>query len=544
MSDSTQPSTWKSIELPTILSWKGLRQRIRISRPVMAHGIIACRIQPFCIMTLVGVWAASPLHAVCRQDQIIIPNRVGVETQDSERIRPTDSTTVEKESIKTSVVSVLRNDGRWVMGSLQNIGPERWSMLIRDAGMPSLQDFPTSEIVAFVVRREGLRPAVGSTAEIRQQSEVSLLRTTPLSLGVIQTIDGQRIPGTFRVVNGIAMWDHRWIGAIPIDLEQISTLRMLADRSAPQFPDSDAVLLINGDVLRGFVDKLDEDVTISSLQSQALREGEPSAEQRSSSVDDKAKQPIAESRDTSAQPVEKVIEQRASSASDAASRTVSMSRVAAITLAEMPTQPRDGVDIWTSDGSLVAARSLTFNGEVGWGFQLATEWLSKSRSKPTSDNSAADPVAGVLTPNRFIPLSDCSFEYVRDPAESYLYNTSRFVNIARSERFLLGCADISIEGPCAVRFALPKATQVEGTLLTGVVRIVEPAPSDAKVQISLGFENGARETITLDASKRMQMFVVRADVNSSPVVVVQLGDGGNGIIGDRVLLERTAVITR
>ena len=219
-----------------------------------------------------------------------------------------------------------------------------------------------------------------------------------------------------------------------------------------------------------------------------------------------------------------------------------MNRVAAIALAEMPTEPRDGLEIWTSDGSLVAARNLTFNRDTGWGFQLASDWLSKFRSKPTSDNSAADPIAGVLDRSRWTPLSSCSIEYRRDETDSYLYDTVRLSSVARRERFLLGCADVLIEGPCTVRFNVPTDTPLEGTLLTGVMSITEPAPSDVRVEVSVCFEGGLSETFVLDGTSRTKPFVIRATAGVTPVVVVKLNDGGNGIIGDRIVLERTALV--
>ena len=218
------------------------------------------------------VEVGTALRAATLQDEIVIPIGVGAELQGAERKQSTDSASVTVDQTASMVVSLLLNDGNWITGTLQSIRADSWSIVVRSARSASEQDLAVADIVAFVVRRQPLRPAIGSETEFRQPNEGSLLRVAPLSLGVIETVDGQRIPGTFRVVNGVAVWDHRWIGAIPIDLEQVSNLRMIADRIAPQTADSDAVLLVNGDVVRGFVDELVEDLKLSVLQPTTAQE--------------------------------------------------------------------------------------------------------------------------------------------------------------------------------------------------------------------------------------------------------------------------------
>lgn len=493
----------------------------------------------------------TALRAAPLQDEIVLPVGVrvegqGGELQGAERKQSMDSASVHVDQTASTGVSLLLSDGRWITGTLQSIRPDSWSIAVRSAGSASEQDVAVADIVAFVVRRQRLRPAIGSETEFRQPSEGSLLRVAPLSLGVIETVDGQRIPGTFRVVNGVAIWDHRWIGAIPIDLEQVSNLRMIADRSAPQTADSDAVLLVNGDVVRGFVDALDEDLKLSVLQPMTIQETAQSGNAARETADQQAEQTVSGEADkpnqSSTADSKNTTSKNVVPAENSSTRNIAMNRVAAIALAEMPIEPRDGVEIWTSDGSLVAARNLTFNRETGWGFELASDWLSKFRSKPTSDNSAADPIAGVLDRSRWTPLSSCSIEYRRDEPNSYLYDTADLSSVGRRERFLLGCADVVIEGPCTVRFNVPNNGSLEGMLLTGVISITEPAPSDVRVEVSIGFEGGPSETIVLDGVSRTKPFVLRATAGVEPVVVVTLNDGGNGIIGDRVVLERTALV--
>ena len=522
------------------LSWCPLQQRCNalVATPVLrTHAVVAA----FAL-------ASRTLYAATLQGEVVLPAGIGEKPQEAERERTADATSVVRDESNSTVVSVLLGDGRWALGRLQSVREDSWSILTRDAGAVSQRDIAATEIIAFVVRRQGLRPAIGSDAEFRQQGEGSLLRVTPLSLGVIDTVDGQRIPGTFRVVNGIAYWDHRWIGALPIDLEQVSNLRMIADRWAPQTADSDAVLLINGDVVRGFVEAIGEDLTVSAAPLSTVLENARSTSDPNERIDHTTENPSApgarEPTPPSDQNPNQAPNQPPSQTADSTNTKASSQPENESTRSiEMPTDSRTGLEVWTSDGSLVAARNLTFDEGRGWGFQLASDWLFKARSKPTSDNSAADPIAGILDRSRFTPLSACSAEQVREPSDSYLYGTSDLWSVSRAERFLLGCADVSIEGPCTVRFEIPTAKALTDTLLTGVVSIMEPAPADVRLEVTIGFERGASETFVLDGTTRTKPFVIRASADATPTGVVTLSDGGNGIIGDRIVLERTAFLT-
>jgi hypothetical protein len=513
--------------------------------------LVASRVLRLLTAVAALAFASSSLRASILQAEVILPANIGGELQETERERSAESKAVVRDESNATIVSVLLRDGRWTLGRLHSVRADSWSLLVRDAGSVSERDIASNEIIAFVVRRQGLRPAIGSDAELRQQGEGSLLRVTPLSLGVIDTIDGQRIPGSFRVVNGVAYWDHRWIGALPIDLEEVSRLRMIADRWAPQSADSDTALLVNGDVVRGFIDAISEDLTISATPLPPTLEGvgsntdpnEPLHRTKEEAAPRRVQEPVPTPNREPSQVAESTNETQKSQKEGASTRKIAMNRVAAIALAEMPAEPRTGLEVWTSDGSLVAARNLTFEESRGWGFQLASDWLSKVRSKPTSDNSAADPVAGVLDRSQFTPLSTCSVEQVREKSDSYLYGATNLWSVERSERFLLGCADVSVEGPCTVRFTSPTIDSTEETLLTGVVSIMEPAPIDVRLEVTIGFERGTSETFVLDGTTRTKSFVIRASAGVKPVVVVKLSDGGNGIIGDRIVLERAALLS-
>jgi hypothetical protein len=466
----------------------------------------------------------------------------------------------------TPTLSLLLSDGSWKVGRLASVGTEGWRLAVRGgAGFESVLVAPT-DVIAFIVRRSSLLPALGSDAELRRCTEGSLLQVTPLSLGVIETVDGQRLPGTFRFANGRALWDHRWIGTVPVDLERISTLRMIADRSAPVSTDSDSVLLVNGDIVHGFVDGIGESVELSPLEpvgrdetgssvgtddsgSENPAPSEPEDGSKEADPSDQARNPSdkSASQSPSESGPKSGPKSRPAAASQATSepkdRRIPMERVAALALAEMPPVPRDGIDIWTADGSIVGAKSLSFTDPVGWSFTLDADWLRAIRSQPTADNQAADPLGGVLDRRRFLALADCPSRIVRDAdSDTYRYRSDRPARLRKADRYLLGCTEIEIDGPSTIAFEMPERFGEVGTIATGMVALKEPCSTDTRVEIVLSFCGSSGDRIVLDGSRRCQSFTLRSAGKPAGGLTISVRDAGNGVMGDRIVLERAALI--
>ncbi len=500
-------------------------------------------------MLVVGtcVWASLSDGSVFAQDRVVLrpgpaEMRQGGDTNTDEAIGATSQSSPSELSGNIPTVSLLLADGSWRVGRLESVGADGWKLAVRSSAGIDSQSIPSGDAIAFVVRRSALRPALGSDAESRSCAEGSLLQVAPLSLGVIDTNDGQRLPGTFRIVNGSAVWDHRWIGTIPLSLDRVASLRMIADRRAPGSAEADTVLLLNGDIVRGFIDSIAEELKVSPLDPVGGATGEGVAE--SSNRDDQgAEEPVPEQNRQDASTREEARGDDGDGDREVQGRDISMERVAAFTLADMPVEPRSGIDIWTADGSIVGAESLAFVAPIGWSFTLGAEWLRKIRMQPTSDNQAADPLAGVLDRDRFLPLAVCRTGVESTATDlGYRYRSDRPARPRDASRFLLGCTEIEIDGPSSISFEIPDRFRVAETVLTGLVSIAEPCPTDVRVEIVVSFGGTASDRIVLDGARRCQPFTIRSRGDTKSGVTISVGDGGNGVAGDRIVLERTALI--
>ncbi|MFM7262015.1 MAG: hypothetical protein ACKO3W_15605 [bacterium] len=511
---------------------------------------------------ILGVCASITAPQAWAQDRLVVQQapaeiRRGTDADAKETAGSTTSNTETASGEVPPIISLLLEDGSWRVGRLESIGTDGWRLLVRAAGGTEPLLVPIDDAIAFVIRRNSLRPALGSDAETHNCAEGSLLQVAPLSLGVIDTNDGQRLPGTFRIANGTAVWDHRWIGTIPVSLDRISSLRMIADRRAPGSAEGDTILLLNGDVVRGFIDTIADEITVSPLDSPVGSGGvfnSGSLPKPERLVQDSG-EPTPKSevvtpagngdpdRDAGDPDREKRASDRALETPNGDRRRIPMERVAALTLAEMPTEPRSGTEVWTSDGSIVGAENLAFTTPVGWSFTLGSDWLRGVRSRPTSDNQAADPLAGVLDRDRFLPLAACQRGVgSSSSALGYRYRSDRPARLRDSARFLLGCTEIEIDGPTSISFKIPDRFIATNAVLTGMLSIAEPCPSDARVEVLVSFGGTSGERIVLDGARRCQSFTMRSQGDIASGVSISISDGGNGVVGDRIVLERTALI--
>jgi len=545
MPDPLQPASWESPRTTWMADFVCRHEGMRHSPRVALQ-------RRFCtsrFMLFVGAWVGASLSggSVLAQDRVVLqqgPTEMlrGADANTNQTIGATSQSSSSEIGGSIPTVSLLLADGSWRVGRLESLDSDGWKLAVRSSAGVTSQNIPSGDAIAFVVRRSALRPALGSDAESRTCTEGSLLQIAPLSLGVIDTNDGQRLPGTFRIANGSAVWDHRWIGTIPLSLDRIASLRMIADRRAPGSADADIILLLNGDIVRGFIDSITEKLEVSPLETvgRATAEGEADSSKRNA----EGTQELAQEKSLEGSSVRDEA-RRDDSDGDRhiQHRDISMERVAAFTLADMPVDPRSGIDIWTADGSIVGAENFAFSAPMGWSFTLGTDWLRRIRAQPTSDNQAADPLAGVLDRDRFLPLAVCRAGVARTAADlGYRYRSDRPTHLRDSSRFLLGCTEIEIDGPSSISFEIPDRFRVAETVLTGLVSIAEPCPTDVRVEIVVSFGGTASERIVLNGTRRCQPFSLRSRGDMKSGVTISVGDGGNGVAGDRIVLERTALI--
>lgn len=392
-------------------------------------------------------------------------------------------------------IRALLGDGTWTRAQLVSIGGGEWKVA-DDAGTERV--ILESEVIAFIVDR------ARATADPQADTEVP----SPISYGSLEFTNGQRLPGSFRATRDANLWDHRWIGAVPLDLEQIATLRVRGARTPDRRAEGDTILLLNGDALTGFVEKLGEDVEF---------------------------EPLADADAADAKPER---------------RTVSMDRIAAISLAKSEAPRAAALRIWAVDGSLVDATALRYDGRSGWGFNLADPLLAKVRHARTGADAppSANPIAGLLRGEQLVPLASAGKPALSVPAEHHHFGSDRAVRVGSTERALLGLASIELAGPIVARFPRPAALDgVDGSVVFSCeIALAEPAPRDARVDVEIRIGSGASARCTLDgARRRVPITIEQRDLGrgaESGQLEITVTDGGNGIAGDAIMLERACFI--
>lgn len=398
-------------------------------------------------------------------------------------------------------VELLGSDGHWTSGVLESLDAQGWRIRAGagDSNVSNVVVVPAASVAACLV----LPPAGERAATAGPRLPDAPL--VPLSLGVLETRDGQRLPGSLRVERGATTWDHRWIGAIPLDLERLAWLRLLGEVAPPVRPDADVVRLANGDLVTGFVDSIGADVVVEPLD-------------------------------------EKPVD-----AAGAAPRRIPLERVAAIGFAAVGAPPAVGTVAWTVDGSIVGTRALAFDAERGWGFTLVDPWLASVRAARTSDNSAADPVAIVTEPSRFLPLAACRVASVERIEGEFRASLGSAVHAGDRFSGLLGLASLAIEGGVVARFAPPDGVALRASLggeivFTADLVLAESTPADAAVDVEVALGADPPQRVRLDRDRRRAACVLRAPAVAGTEIAIRVGDAGNGPVGDRILVERGVLL--
>ena len=381
-------------------------------------------------------------------------------------------------------VRVLVKDGSWVEGSLGSADAEKWTISVGSAKEP--RAIPTASIVAFL--------SAGTGAEANPPA--------PLSAGMLELTTGERLPGSLRTgTPGGYAWDHRWIGAIPVALEDMAVLRIRGANAPERRADADTVLLLNGDTITGFVDSIGESIVCETIDGAA---GEATEK-----------------------------------------RSVSMDRAAAISFAIADAIPMRGSRFWTMDGSVVDGSDLRYDAADGWGFTLVNPKLAETRGKRTSDNNAANPVAAVFATARMTPMAAFGRPSVSVPAGQYHYGFEDSVRIAPADRAMLGLASIEIDGPVAARFTVPASarTDADACVFSCEIALRAPFPGDAKVDVEVRLGTETSRRIRLDAGTPRETVRLESAASGAEHLTIVIEDGGNGVVGDSVELRRANMIS-
>jgi len=387
-----------------------------------------------------------------------------------------------------TVVRALLGDGTWTRAQLVSIGDGTWRMA-DDASKE--QVIRESDVIAFIVDRSR------GAADASSESEVP----SPISYGSLEFANGQRLPGNFRATRDANLWDHRWIGAIPVALEDMAVLRIRGANAPERRADADTVLLLNGDTITGFVDSIGESIVCETIDGAA---GEATEK-----------------------------------------RSVSMDRAAAISFAIADAIPMRGSRFWTMDGSVVDGSDLRYDAADGWGFTLVNPKLAETRGKRTSDNNAANPVAAVFATARMTPMAAFGRPSVSVPAGQYHYGFEDSVRIAPADRAMLGLASIEIDGPVAARFTVPASarTDADACVFSCEIALRAPFPGDAKVDVEVRLGTATSRRSRLDAGTPREAVRLESAASGAEHLTIVIEDGCNGVVGDSVELRRANMIS-
>lgn len=465
-----------------------------------------------------------------------------------------------------SFVKLLIDDGSWRAGEVRALNEREWTIMERsnatDPATGLLAVIPRASVIAGVVQRWALDP-VPSTYYDRDGKLASI--STPLSAGLLELDDGQRLPGLYQSTSLGAAWEHRWIGTIALDPMRIASISMLAAREIARRADSDVVLLLNGDVVTGFVESLGSDVVLEPLAGAASTPTSTTSSTTASATSNAPTTPASidqadrtgsshDARDSVA--ATDSAESTASTGSNDVVRRIPVDRVGAVAFTMIDAPQPSGALMWTMDGSLVRGRGLAFSAEAGWSFELSDPLLLKARPNSTADNLAADPVGFVADATRWLPLASCATPVLRVPDGAFQYGVDRAVRIESRAESALGLATIEITGSAEASFAIPQSMRALSShiVFSTTVALAEPAPADARVeitvQLSAGVTGGSSstvsssttQTIVLDATHRRASIVLSCNAAEASTLTVRVSDGGNGSVGDRVLVERALLL--
>ncbi len=395
-------------------------------------------------------------------------------------------------------VDALLETGEWLTGDLVGIDAGRWRVGDREVAERT--------IIAF------------TASQADNARSGTLDGRIPAGVGVLELWQGQQLPGTVKVQQSGTVWEHRWIGSVPLVIDRVSSLRLRGRKLPDRRTDSDAILLANGDVATGFVESLGTDLVY-----------EPS------------EAPTGENLESA--------------------RRITLDRVAAVVFAAVasdvdPAARADSMQLTTADGSRVLGRNLRFTSEQpdetksasatgGWSFELADPELASVRKSDTSDNAAANVVAGVLQASRLRSFAVLGEPTLSVPDGSFHYGFERAYAALEGDARLPQLSRLRLAGPVVADFPLARSPGDPNgpVVFTAEISLEQPMPADARVELTIRFGSTDSEPIVLDARNPRRRIAVTDPSGAASSLTIRLDDGGNGIAGDTVLLERACLIS-
>jgi len=357
------------------------------------------------------------------------------------------------------------------------------SLTIRVGG--SVRSVPLANWSAMLMDEDQWRGASRSRVRLAGEGSAGGLHQ------LLELSDGQRIFGELVARDGedpeSMLWAIPGIGEVAVPLERVARVRLVpSSQTSPGVPDEDEVLLLNGDLLVGFVEQM------GSL----LRfEG------------------------------------------DQGSIALPWSLVREVRLANPPALPASQMPmLWLRDGSSVQVSDLRMQDGVA----RARLLIAGEDAPPVA--LAFDDVAGIsFTPDRLIPLSSLETVEVA-PTEGRLFAPPPEIGDPREA--LLACATVSLRGPIRVVLALPEHADRVG----GIARLPHRARlwGDCEFVISQRMlATGDRELarLHLSGAQPEQPFSVEIDsAAGSGSLILTIESGAFGPVQDEVELVRGFIL--
>ncbi len=351
-------------------------------------------------------------------------------------------------------------------------------------------------------------------------------------VSVIELVDGQRLTGSLASPeekeeagapgsDQSLRWNHPRLGVQEIPLERVRSLRLpaaatpgvrpaVADlESLSGVPDSDIVLLANGDRLTGFVDQI----------------GGPSGEITVTPPPAPSVKP---------QPVR-----------------VPLKQTAYVVLANAAIRPT-GIMLWLGDGSVVATDRLAFDAAAGR-VTLAARAPSPAPTPPPGPPSPGasldlnDLRAIALDSSRLTALSSLGIAGFAPTGDRRIAEPPLVLPVAAGEPSPLGADDIVLPGPMSVEWKLPaRASRLAGWITlepsawawgdcTVTIALIEPGRDEPSEPL-------ARRSVSA-AQPIMPVNVELPGLREAARLRVTVDAGDSGPIQDRVRLRRMLIVS-
>ena len=221
-----------------------------------------------------------------------------------------------------------------------------------------------------------------------------------------------------------------------------------------------------------------------------------------------------------------------------------LERIAAIAFATLEKPSPTTALVWTDDGTIVRAGEIGYQPSTGWRFTLADPLLAGDAAAKQFGEGAARPAAILFDPTAVTPLVACGAPQYSASTGAYRYETAPQVRIDSPDQSMLGLGSIELDGPIAARFTLPVglSNPPANLVFSAELALVEPVPADARATVTVRFGKSPPQEIVLDVTTRRVQVRVEGRAAPDATLEIILGDGGNGVAGDRIAIHRGCFI--